>query len=51
MPLSQPIHAETSTLEEHEAKWADYLRSEACPPVLGLVPLEEWERIAVGEGR
>ncbi len=35
------------TLAEHEDKWREYLRSEQCPPVLGLVPLEEAERAAI----
>ena len=35
------------TLAENERRWGEYLRSEQCPPVLGLAPLEELERSAI----
>lgn len=41
--------ATTDVLAAQEVRWADFLRSDRCPPVLGLAPLEETERTAIRE--
>jgi hypothetical protein len=39
--------ASADALKLQEARWAEFLRSDKCPPVLGLAPLEESERTTI----
>ena len=48
--MSQPPPGPLNTLAVHDVRWADFLSTKHCPPVLGLAPLEETERQVIRDG-